>query len=148
MKVTRFLLWWLAICFIGATVAIAHQFGWVVPLYQKDATMLTYAISALLVGTSLSIGYKNLRYDSKYNTVAEWFISDVVLTLGMIGTIIGFMIMLFGTFEAVQFTDVESIRTVLSSMSKGLYTALSTTLVGLISSVLIKMQLIVYETTK
>jgi len=83
----------------------------------------------------------------QFENEVEWFVSDAVLTLGMIGTIIGFMIMLIGTFDTVEFTAVENIRAVLSSMSKGLYTALSTTLIGLISSVILKIQLVTYNAT-
>jgi biopolymer transport protein ExbB/TolQ len=78
----------------------------------------------------------------------EWFVSDVVLTLGMLGTIIGFMIMLQGTFSSIEFNDVHSIRLALSSMSQGLFTALNTTLLGLVSSIILKVQLILYENVK
>jgi biopolymer transport protein ExbB/TolQ len=75
----------------------------------------------------------------------EWFASDLVLSLGMIGTIVGFMIMLYGTFGEIDVTDMESVRNVLSAMSSGLYTALSTTLLGLISSVILKCQISIID---
>ena len=78
----------------------------------------------------------------------EWFVSDVVLTLGMLGTIIGFMIMLQGTFSSIEFNDTDSIRLALSSMSQGLFTALNTTLIGLVSSIVLKVQLTVYGNVK
>ena len=75
----------------------------------------------------------------------EWFASDVVLSLGMIGTIVGFMVMLFGTFSEIDVTDMASIRAVLAAMGTGLYTALSTTLMGLIASVILKCQISIID---
>jgi len=138
--------WWLTICVLGVLVYFSYANGWLLPLYEKDATMITYLITVIFGATTLSLGYKSFL-KKQFDNEVEWFVSDAVLTLGMIGTIIGFMIMLIGTFDTVEFTAVENIRAVLSSMSKGLYTALSTTLIGLISSVILKIQLVTYNAT-
>ena len=138
--------WWLTVCVLGVLVYFSYANGWLLPLYEKDATMITYLITIVFGATTLSLGYKSFLKKQFENEV-EWFVSDAVLTLGMIGTIIGFMIMLIGTFDTVEVTAVENIRAVLSSMSKGLYTALSTTLLGLISSVILKIQLVTYNAT-
>ena len=53
--------------------------------------------------------------------------------------------MLSETFNMLKIVDMNSIRLLISSMSKGLYTALNTTLAGLISSVIIKTQLIICD---
>jgi len=101
----------------------------------------------ITVLTTLSLGYK-FKVPDANSVDVEWFVSDVVLTLGMLGTIIGFMIMLQGTFSSIEFNDVHSIRLALSSMSQGLFTALNTTLLGLVSSIILKVQLILYENVK
>ena len=121
--------------------------GWLVPLYTNDLTYITFLITVIAVLTTLSLGYK-FKVPDANSVDVEWFVSDVVLTLGMLGTIIGFMIMLQGTFSSIEFNDAHSIRTALSSMSKGLFTALNTTLLGLVSSIILKVQLIVYENVK
>jgi len=138
--------WWLTVCVLGVLVYFSYANGWLLPLYEKDATMITYLITVIFGATTLSLGYKSFL-KKQFDNEVEWFVSDAVLTLGMIGTIIGFMIMLIGTFDTVEFTAVENIRAVLSSMSKGLYTALSTTLLGLISSLILKIQLVTYNAT-
>ena len=139
----KFLFWWLLICLTSLFIYLMYDFGLLIPFYTKDVTMLTYFITILFVTTTCSIGYKNLVQSKSYDI--EWFISDIVLTLGMIGTIIGFILMLSGTFETLQIADVESVRLLIASMSKGLYTALNTTLAGLISSVVLKAQLIICD---
>ena len=139
----KFLFWWLLICLTSLFTYLMYDFGLLIPFYTKDVTMLTYLITILFVTTTCSIGYKNLVQSKSYDI--EWFISDIVLTLGMIGTIIGFILMLSGTFETLQIADVESVRLLIASMSKGLYTALNTTLAGLISSALLKTQLVICD---
>ena len=137
------LFWWVIVCVSLLFTYLMYDFGLLIPFYTHDVTMLTYFITALLVGTTCSIGYKNIVEGWDYNV--EWFISDVVITLGMIGTIIGFILMLSGTFDTLRIADVDSVRLLISSMSKGLYTALNTTLAGLISSVVLKAQLIICD---
>ena len=146
----HFLYWWLIVCAVGTLSYITHSMGWLVPVYTNDLTYITFLITTLAVLTSLSLGYK-FKLPTRAAAVSvnvEWFVSDVVLTLGMLGTIIGFMIMLQGTFSSIEFHDANSIRLALSSMSQGLFTALNTTLIGLVSSIILKVQLVVYENVK
>ena len=143
----HFLYWWLIVCAVGTLSYITHSMGWLVPVYTNDLTYITFLITAVTIFTTLSLGYKFKVPDADTVDV-EWFVSDVVLTLGMLGTIIGFMIMLQGTFSSIEFNDANSIRLALSSMSQGLFTALNTTLIGLVSSIILKVQLVVYENVK
>ena len=138
----KMLYWWLIVCVMGVGIYLAHSSDWVIPLYNNDITNITYLISALLVLANISIGYKAYRNLSMH---LEWFISDVVLSLVMIGTIVGFMVMLYGTFVDIRVDDMESVRSVLGAMSSGLYTALSTTLMGLIASVALKVQISIVD---
>ena len=134
-----FLYWWLIVCVIGTGSYITHSMGWLVPLYTNDLTYITFLITVLAALTTLSLGYK-FKVPDALDVDIEWFVSDVadvVLTLGMLGTIIGFMIMLEGTFSSIEFNDTDSIRQALSSMSQGLFTALNTTLIGLVSSIIL-----------
>jgi hypothetical protein len=111
---------------------------------MNDATAITFLISVIFILSTISIGYKSFS-KRLCSYKIEWFTSDACMTLGMLGTIIGFMIMLFGTFTNITITDTESIKIILNAMSSGLYTALSTTLVGLVSSLILKTQLILFD---
>ena len=66
--------------------------------------------------------------------------SDFVLTIGMVGTVSGFLLMLAGAFAGVDLTDEVAMKNVLEKMSKGMSTALYTTLFGLICGGLLKIQ--------
>ena len=63
-----------------------------------------------------------------------WFAVDVLLKLGLLGTIVGFVLMLGSVTETVSF-DVNTMQEVLRQMSTGMGTALYTTMIGLIGSV-------------
>ena len=65
--------------------------------------------------------------------------SDVLLKLGLTGTVVGFILMLLPIGEMKDF-DPEKIQPLLSSMSGGMAVALYTTLSGLITSTMLKFQ--------
>lgn len=68
-----------------------------------------------------------------------FFLSDLMLRLGLLGTVVGFIFML-GPLTAIETIDVSSMREVLSSMSGGMAVALYTTLCGLIGGILLRLQ--------
>ena len=74
--------------------------------------------------------------DLKGSHEAGWFIVDVLLKLGLVGTIIGFILML-GSVAETSSLDVNTMQKVLKQMSSGMGTALFTTLAGLIASMLL-----------
>ena len=90
---------------------------------QLDQTLLLQAFSDKLSGRQ-EIGF---------------LISDLMLRLGLLGTVIGFIFML-GPLASIQTIDVSSMRSVLSTMSGGMAIALYTTLVGLIGGILLRLQ--------
>jgi len=80
-------------------------------------------------------------YNSRLKGPQEigWFVSDMMLKLGLLGTIIGFIFMLGSVANIADF-DVSNMQKILRHMSDGMGTALYTTLVGLVCSVLSAMQ--------
>ena len=66
-------------------------------------------------------------------------ISDILLKLGLTGTVVGFILMLLPIGEMKDF-DPEKIQPLLSSMSGGMAVALYTTLSGLVTSTVLKFQ--------
>ncbi len=70
---------------------------------------------------------------------AGWFIVDILLKLGLVGTIIVFILML-GSIADTSSLDVNTMQKVLKQMSSGMGTALFTTLAGLVGSMLLGLQ--------
>lgn len=67
------------------------------------------------------------------------FVSDVLLKLGLLGTVVGFIFMLLPIGELDEF-DPSLMRDLLAAMSSGMAVALYTTLAGLVTSTLLKLQ--------
>ncbi len=100
------------------------------------AGIKTYALSKIMKQTD-----KDVDEIQEIERLSEigWFCSEFCLTLGMIGTVLGFIMML-GEFGKVDAGDVTSIQKLLSGMSLGMATALYTTIVGLVCGSLLKIQ--------
>lgn len=68
-----------------------------------------------------------------------WFCADVMVKLGLLGTIVGFVLML-GTVSNVTDFDLSTVQKILKHMSSGMGTALFTTFAGLVCSILAGIQ--------
>ncbi len=92
---------------------------------------------------------ENLKDDFKsklYEFVDNgFFISDLLLKLGIIGTVIGFIIML-SSLSAIDEMNLSKMNNLLLSMSAGMKVALYTTLTGLVASILLTIQYNFFET--
>ena len=64
-----------------------------------------------------------------------WFCTDIMIKLGLLGTIIGFVLML-GSVVNVSDFDANAMQNILKQMSSGMGTALYTTFAGLVCSIL------------
>ncbi|MFP6796304.1 MAG: MotA/TolQ/ExbB proton channel family protein [Pseudomonadales bacterium] len=74
------------------------------------------------------------------------FVSDVLLKLGLLGTVVGFILMLLPVGEIEDF-DPSMMQRLLSAMSGGMAVALYTTIAGLVTSTLLKLQYHVVDTS-
>ena len=147
-----FLRWWLLISLIVITFVGLYSMGILTDIYSVDVTKLSFLIVGLLAAMSLKCGYDTYALTSakissekdvdKIYATAElgWFTSDFCLTLGMIGTVAGFIFMLSTAFATVDVSNVNSLQNVLTKMSAGMGTALYTTAAGLVSSAFLKLQ--------
>ena len=86
---------------------------------------------------------KSAREDFEYSITSKlntgWLVADGLLKLGLIGTVIGFIIMLSAITEIDGF-DFTMMKEMLQNMSSGMEVALYTTLSGLVSSILLTLQ--------
>ncbi len=138
-----FMYWWLVTVIQAIIVGITVYYGAVDFLWNTDITKLSFLTTSLWFATSIFIGYSSYRKKINYDT--PWFIAESCMTIGMIGTVIGFMLMLTGSFSDIDPSNVESMRKVIADMAAGMSTALLTTLTGLIASLFIKIQIVVQE---
>lgn len=121
-------------------VCIASYLGFMSLLAASDITKLSFFAIFLWFTTSLTIGQR--AYLSKKSKIWQDWIPEICLTLGLIGTIIG-LIFVFKNFGTIDTSNVENVKLIISSMAQGISTAHFTTLIGLVTSIFIKIQLLV-----
>ncbi len=141
------MVWLAGMSSIVAFVEVAWIKGFIQTIYESDFTKISVLIAVIFLIQSVLCGiemWEQTQKNGSYKDAEEviekgWLWSDIVLSLGMIGTVIGFMIMLAG-FVGVDFSDFDSVQGLITKLSAGMATSLSTTLVGLITSVILKLQ--------
>lgn len=159
MRYIPFLKWWLLITLIIVGGYFAHEFKVFHQTWDKDFTKLSFVIFAGFIGASIQCGSKTLRlsravnkdYQFKIKEIKReqeigWFMSDIFVSLGLVGTVIGMIFALHG-FVGVDVGTAAATQQLISKLVLGVSTALFTTLAGLICSILLKMQYFNLSTT-
>jgi len=117
-----------------------------IDLYHADQTKISFLILSVFVLTSFWIGWKTkLTKETVQDISIGWFVAEACLALGMIGTVTGFLLMLSGAFADIDLSNTSTIQSSLTKMALGMSTALYTTLIGLICSLALKIQLVNVE---
>lgn len=150
--------WWLMFSIINLGVVGGFATDLVMKINNADFTKLSFVIFVIFYIFTVKLGMniyhfcknKNIstemRIKSAYeNNESGWFTSDILLTIGMIGTVLGFIFMLSSSFSNINATNMGSIQHSLTTMSAGMSTALFTTASGLICSLILKIQLFVFD---
>jgi len=142
---TTFLKWWILFTAQLCCLWAAWDFGVLNIIYEVDKSFISFAILLIHFIATIWIGNKSRNiHEAPFDTSQGYFICETFLKLGMIGTVIGFIIA-FSNFSSLDVSNIESMRVVLTTMATGIGTALWTTLVGLVCNTILKLQLINYE---
>lgn len=149
MRFTYFLRWYLAFTLVSLMVGFGIATGFFSLVWEADVTKISFLIMFLLFGVSAKCGLdiKQFEQDKIANPRKiefGWFFSDIFLGLGMIGTIIGFIIVM-KDFSTIDFSNLSTIQDLIKNLGSGISTALYTTLFGLVASVLTKLQYFALE---
>ena len=144
----QFLKWWIQVIAIGFASIFAYKLGWFEALWYADITKISFVILTIFIITTCTTGFmsfnsSNPEIKSLGNYI--WFGSEAMITLGMIGTVAGFLLMLNSAFADLNVRDVQNMQSAIADMAVGMSTALSTTLIGLICSILTKAQMVIIE---
>jgi ABC-type Fe3+ transport system permease subunit len=143
----RFLEWWILFLLQLSGLGISYYFDLFQYVYTNDITKLSFVILLIWFIFTIKCGINAYQYDknkilrTELNQKFEsgWFASDQCLSIGMLGTVIGFLIMM-GSMNITN-TEARAVQEMLKTMSLGMATALITTAVGMIFGNLIKLQL-------
>jgi MotA/TolQ/ExbB proton channel family len=143
----KFYMWWLSVMLIATSFFWASMMGVVTKVWETDITMLTSLIAVIFVASNVLLGYVAYNYDKNHlkpklanavNTI--WFISEILMALGMLGTVIGLIAMLGANVVGNSLQDMNSIQTLLGNMWLHMGLALYTNAVGIICSIILKVQ--------
>jgi hypothetical protein len=141
--------WWILFCsVIFATAYSQLAFDLFAKLNAADVTKLTFVIIAVFfiymtqLGSRLSKFCKNIFNENNKQRFLRieqhgWFISDIFMAVGFLGTLIGFIFML----DLTGFGAGNEAQTTLITLVTGMKTAIYTTVIGLIGSMIIKIVL-------
>jgi len=147
------LLRWYVIVHAIAIMFLLLQFtGLLFPyLLTVDHSRLTLVNLGLFIGVSSFIGwlhYKLLVEKRPWYLVHLkpcWFAADSMMAIGMMGTLVGFMLIFSENMSHIDTTNVDTVKTVVVQLTKGFSTSIVTTLVGIGLATLTKLQLVNLE---
>jgi len=149
METNKFLKWLIIFVLVLIGLVFAYLIGLVDRVNNADVTKLSFVITGIFLYYSSKIGwflFKRIEFHRLYHDCK--FASNVFLSLGMIGTVIGFIYMLNISFGNLGSADMTSLRLALQTMGTGMGTALYTTATGLVCSLLLRLQLYVFMEEK
>ncbi len=114
-------------------------------LIENDITNISWVIVFILVVGSLYLGYR-VNSGERLNQGVTDYLAEMCTAFGLLGTIIGLIVMISGAFGSLNISDPESVKVSLLAMSSGIGSALTTTLTGIIASILLTFQKRLVET--
>ncbi len=73
-----------------------------------------------------------------------WFVTGLLIKLGLLGTVVGFVIML-GSMTHLSSLDIVEVQTLMQQMTQGMKIALNTTIIGLVGSIFLGLQYLMLD---
>lgn len=147
---TKFTAWWVSILLLATGVFWAGYFGLLEKIWISDETYITSIISVVFIVTNFYLGVAAFWADDAASTrkpwfrdrlQTVWFVSEQLMALGMLGTVIGLIMMLANNF--IGDAGGTAMQSMLANMWKSMGLALYTNAVGLVCSISLKAQVYV-----
>lgn len=144
----KFYMWWLSILLTATILFWAHYMGFIVKIWDTDITMLSSVIAVGFAFANAKLAWISYHLDTNYNLLKDklvketntvWFLSEIVMAIGMLGTVIGLIHMLAANFVG-DTSNTNALQGVLSSMWGSMGLALYVNAVGLVASIVLKLQ--------
>jgi len=139
------LIWVLIASLISVGTTFFFTTGLFAEINRVDFTKITFIIYATFLVLTIRTG--QLTYQATCNhadvkSISDkhewnWFFSDCMISAGMVGTVVGFIVMMSSSFDNVTSANVQHIIVfALGKMGLALYT----TAAGLVCSLILKIQ--------
>ena len=146
IKNTLFVKWFIVTAATLSSIYLTWINGFVNLVIENDISRLSIVITLLYMVFTFLSGMLSFKLDkfgsSNYKQKLHllYFLMDKFFTLGLLGTIIGFCYMMYGTLNVG--VDVSQI---ILQLKTGVSTALYTTLIGIVCSLLAQLQIFLIE---
>ena len=153
-----FLTWIFTLCLILYGLGFLLVSGMFQRINDGDVTKLSFCILAVFMLFTARVGKHQWVLYRKGNSEPEverlqrrqgssWFVADLLFSVGLVGTVIGFIYMLYMMFGALEMGGVTplALQAGMVGMGKGMSSALYTTAAGMICGIILRIQLALLE---
>ena len=144
--------WWTTVVILTVFAGtLEYYIGATSFIWEKDPTKISLGILSIFSMVTLMVGYYSYQIQFKNIKITEnklqplWYFSETVMSIGMVGTLIGFLMVLTTTFVDIDTTSTQEMKRVIGQLASGMGIALLTSLCGLVSSILLKFELVLLE---
>ena len=146
----HFLRWWVIVAGVITGLGFLIVYDCINYINEADVTKLSFVIVALFIHSTIQVGISTYKRDKwcyyhESDLNIPRFMVGVMTKVGMLGTVIGFILMLSTCLGNVNFQNIASMQGVIGNMTSGMSTALVTTASGLICSLILQLQLFNYD---
>ena len=138
-----FLRWWVIVAGTLTGIGFLIVYDCINYINEADVTKLSFVIFALFVHSTIQVGRSTYYGIDKLNIPR--FMVGIMTKLGMLGTVLGFIMMLSTCLGGVSFQNVASMQSVIGNMTSGMSTALVTTATGLVCSLILQLQIFNFD---
>ena len=114
---------------------------WQTGKQQSDKSLLSTYLPLMTQSgeKNLSLNGELLSEHFHYQHTFGWFIAGAMIKLGLLGTVIGFIIMLT-SISGLDSLEIAQVQQLMQRMTQGMMVALNTTLLGLVGSMILGVQ--------
>lgn len=143
----KFYMWWLSVLLTATILFWTHYMGFIAKIWNTDITMLSSVIAFIFVIANFKLGWISYHLDNETashkqlikETSTVWFLSEIVMAIGMLGTVIGLIHMLAANFVGNN-ANIDALQGILGNMWQNMGLALYVNAVGLLASIVLKLQ--------
>lgn len=148
-----FLRWVWVVSLIAVATVVMLFFGVIEMVSDADPTRLSFVIFAIALAATVWCGRLHWRVQKAYDdgsfeeihaiendALHGGYVAEACPALGFLGTLIGMMFAFQAMFMNVNLQDASSVLSSIGTLSSGVFTALMTSVVGLISQKLVDLQ--------
>ena len=93
---------------------------------------------------NLALNGELLAEHFHYQHAFGWFAAGAMIKLGLLGTVIGFIMMLT-SIGGLDSLEIEQVQQLMQRMTQGMMVALNTTLLGLVGSMILGVQYLLLD---